>query len=402
MEVINLKGYSGYNTYWTDLSFDDSRVLFTQKKENEIRGFPIESVICHHLHNNVTENFELPQTNVFTLSSTSSSATLYYADYSNTTDDILFYKLDCRRLESQYIFKLNINELFGNTLQVRDLEGIISFLCSHINIIGIDDRYMILNYEVEQGNYKVQKHWNIIDSMYGAMTTFPPEALMDHIQTINLWCNNDVTYLIFKTGQYSAKEKEYKWKNKYSEVSSEKGLIEEELIIIDSEKFIDHIRKGELPLKKYSIASCTEKSALMSYSYLQNKIVYFKHLFEIDSTSITSYNPSDSSEEKIIIKELHSRIFTCGNKYYSFRDCYFNEHEELTIIDLLSNKIVFQEESKERFLCGTNQAIFTYIYLDNGNLRVSSRDYNKRGEKVVGEGRVVFVDQQRHCILIIE
>lgn len=394
-----LKGYSEYNLYWSEVFFNNTRVLFTQKKENEEQGFPIESVLFHHLNEDTLENFKLPQTNVFTISTSNSDSTLYYADYSNSNFDALFYKLDCKKLEIEYLFKLSLNDFFDNILLNVTYEDVMSFLLTSIKIIGIDDQYMIFSYENEEH----KNNWFIFDSRNKSILTIPTEPIMDHLERLDIWKNNNLTYLVFKIGQYNVKEKESKWRSGCSDLPNEKVLLEEKLIIIEAQEFIYHVRKEVLPLNKYTVMTCTGDKALVKYYFSQNKVLCFEHLFETESTSITAYSLSgDIIGRSVVVTGLHSNIYTVGNCYFSIRDCYFDEGEGITVTDLLADEIVFQDNTQERVLFLTNKALFTYFYTENGDIRLKIKTLDGKEDKVLGEGRNIFVDQARECILIIE
>ncbi|MFM9278232.1 hypothetical protein [Paenibacillus jiagnxiensis] len=382
MKLISIDNCENYNFYWTEIISQNSRVFHVLESKKEEIGYPFRGFALFNLDNNHLSEFVFPESNVFRISTVGGSDTVYYLNEKISAKSISFHKCEINKNIHTVICELDIGSLYNADI------GDQSYTKPSISIYGIDDRYMILSIDSLDGR---KKQWSLLDCTKKTFFSFS-DPILNRLETISILEKDNHSYIILKTGQVHAKEKEELWRENSAR------LLKEEIIVIDSGVFIDQILNGILNLGNFIVDLALNDAAIVNYSIIGDSITYLKQHFKENITIIVNLNPEDLSKKCTTFNGLFNYIWLYEDGAFSYN----YDDKGLLILDLKDNKILTRIDSHALVLNVNARELVTYNILENNNLQVRSINLINNKEKVLAEGRILFVESKNNSIILLK
>jgi len=391
VKVVRFEGLDQYDIFMQNFLYENTRLFaFHNKRDLSIDehheleyGF-YKGVLFHDSSKESVEPYYFQEKNVFRLSQNGYNAILYYINYgdnyksSDTYKSVSFHRLDCRTKESNCFSK--------REFKLSDSQSVDGFFRT-LTFEGIDERYAFLSFYL---GLERTKYYYVVDSLTGEWLPIVPDVLLNDLEFFSILGNSLSNYIVIKTGQYLSQEKERWWANNQTD------QVDEHIIVIKDQEFIESVRRGTLNLRPYIIDSCTNHCALSGYIFDSNEIVYNTNHFDSSTTLITRYNPLTFNKEKFIFSGVHPNILDINNNYYSV----ISEGEKQIIYDLYAKKDIATIQYPDRFIWLDGDCLLTQTFISNGDTRLTSKKLSINKDEILGEG-ICFVDVDRDIVTIL-
>ncbi|WP_141097602.1 hypothetical protein [Paenibacillus aquistagni] len=392
VRIVSLQGLDKYDVFMQDFMYGDTRIFaFHNRRDLSIDehhsieyGF-YKGVLFHDSSIKSIEPYYFPEKNVFDLSKNGYNATLFYLNYgdnyksSDNYKGVSLHKLDCRTKKSICFSKRDFN--LSGSEPVDDFFRTLTF-------VGINERYVFISFVLGLDHTKYNY---VVDSLSGEWLPVLGDLLLNNLDSFSILGSTQSNYIVIKTGQYTPEEKMRWWKDNHTE------RVDEHIIVIKDQEFIELVRNGSVDLLPYVIDTCTNQSAQSGYIFDSDGIVYYTNHFDSSTTSITRYNPLTFNKEELSYSGLHSNVLYFKNQFYSFIDT--DEKQILSDLDTMKNIITIHYPDKLLWL--DDEHLLMYSFLSNGNMRITSKNKWTNHITILGEG-ICFVDRSRDVVTIIE
>lgn len=393
MKISYIKSCGKYDIAIRDYVYDNIRLFSMRNQIDELQvdtslddfdpsdyledTFFYEGIIIHDssLDQECIQLFQ--EKKVFNLSNGHHNTILFYLSYSNDYNQIYFYKKNIMKLnEDHLILTLDVN-----------LESISAeqFAFSVKNFYTLNERYAIISYHF--ANQRYYQH-ALIDSLTGQLLPINSEKMLSDMDYITGFINHGKNYLLIKTGEYMVEERNRLWRNNEEN--------EEGIYIIELDEFIIRCKNNDLNSDYFNIFFSLKNQAIRDINILNGKVTILIEEFDLENSSLITYDTFEKKIEKNVYSELYNRIYNSNEKLYVT-----TQSDILTsVYDLQTNTKIKEIYQPQNILAFFETGILTK------DMRLGDEDKKlyintEKESKLLIEGNY-FIDIERNVIVIID